>query len=337
MDKLTIINNDLSDLTPDIEALLETIKFEITQGQERAKLAMEQEKRQIYWNIGKHIKTNLLKNAKRSDYGEYLFKILAKNLSIDVPSLHRSVKFYEEYPQIVDARPQLTWNHIKTLLTISDKAERQEYEEQIVTEQLSYRELKELVNGAKKGRIITGEDQQLARERGVPFTYRLKEVQNRVLIDLGFRVYTQGDLRGFSKDEIIEAKKEGKKYKILSKHDSTLPHYIYKAYLVEVIDGDTLWVDIDLGFDVWSTQKLRFRGINTQEVATKSGKTAKEFIEGKLKHCPFIAVKTYWGDKFTRYLADIFYNKKETDFSNLISNGKFLNQELLDKKLAVIY
>ena len=67
------------------------------------------------------------------------------------------------------------------------------------------------------------------------------------------------------------------------------------------------------------------------------GKTAKDYVASKLSGCKFIAVKTYWRDKFTRYIADIFYDKKETDLANLIQNGKFLNQELLDKNLAVKY
>jgi len=49
----------------------------------------------------------------------------------------------------------------------------------------------------------------------------------------------------------------------------------------------------------------------------------------------FVAIKTYWRDKFNRYLADVLYDKDETDLTTLVANGKFLNQELLDKGLAV--
>ena len=40
--------------------------------------------------------------------------------------------------------------------------------------------------------------------------------------------------------------------------------YEYKAQVVSVYDGDTLTVDIDLGFEVWlRKQKIRLAGIDT--------------------------------------------------------------------------
>ncbi len=78
-------------------------------------------------------------------------------------------------------------------------------------------------------------------------------------------------------------------------------------------------------------------GINTKDLETAEGKTAKEYIESRLKECKFIAIKTFWRDKFTRYLVNIFYKKRETDLNEIAATGKFLNQELLDKNLAVKY
>jgi hypothetical protein len=92
-----------------------------------------------------------------------------------------------------------------------------------------------------------------------------------------------------------------------------------------------------LGFNTWTKQKLQLFRINTQDIETSAGIEAQEFIASKLKDCQFIAVKTYWRDKFTRYLADIFYDKNETNSHSLTQNGKFLNQELLDRELAVTY
>ena len=43
--------------------------------------------------------------------------------------------------------------------------------------------------------------------------------------------------------------------------------YLYKAFVTDVYDGDTITVDIDLGF--WTTlhkQKIRLYGINTPEL-----------------------------------------------------------------------
>ena len=45
------------------------------------------------------------------------------------------------------------------------------------------------------------------------------------------------------------------------------PDYVYKAYVRSVYDGDTITVDIDVGFGITLTsQKIRLRGIDTPEV-----------------------------------------------------------------------
>ena len=41
--------------------------------------------------------------------------------------------------------------------------------------------------------------------------------------------------------------------------------YIYSCVIVKVIDGDTVDVDIDLGFGVWmKKQRVRFYGVDTR-------------------------------------------------------------------------
>ena len=47
--------------------------------------------------------------------------------------------------------------------------------------------------------------------------------------------------------------------------------YEYKAVVVKVIDGDTVDVDIDLGFNVWlKKQRIRLYGIDTPESRTRN-------------------------------------------------------------------
>ena len=47
--------------------------------------------------------------------------------------------------------------------------------------------------------------------------------------------------------------------------------YEYRAFVRKVYDGDTITVDIDLGFEVMlKNQKLRLYGINTPEVRGES-------------------------------------------------------------------
>ena len=60
--------------------------------------------------------------------------------------------------------------------------------------------------------------------------------------------------------------------------------YEYKCNLVKVVDGDTIDVDIDLGFGVWmQNQRIRMYGIDTPESRTSDdvekvyGNAAKDF------------------------------------------------------------
>lgn len=66
--------------TPAVQSLAQTIRSEIDAGKERAYLAMEQEKRLTYWNVGKHIKEHLLQNEGRENYASYVIPQLSNEL-----------------------------------------------------------------------------------------------------------------------------------------------------------------------------------------------------------------------------------------------------------------
>ena len=119
--------------------------------------------------------------------------------------------------------------------------------------------------------------------------------------------------------------------------------HVYKAIVEKVVDGDTLLVRIDLGFDVWVNQRTRFRGINTEEMTergvpiatvTERAEQAKAFVEDKLKDIPFVALKTYKTDIYGRYVSDIFYHPTISKMENVYEDGFFLNQQLLAAGLA---
>ena len=312
-------------ISSEINTLIRNIRLEIEKGKERAYLAMEQEKKVTYWNVGKHIKEHLLENEERADYGIHLFTILSKNLGMGSRNLYLCVQFYEEYPKIVQTSAQLTWSHYTTLLTVPEKI-RKKYEEKALTKKLSVQALKMYIkeDNACPISLKPQKSPTLSVTRDTPYVYKLEKIQNQLMVDLGFNFFIN------TKDvSALELKGAD----IFNK--ST--HYTYKAYVVEIIDGDTIWANIDLGFNAWTTQKLRFRGINTQPLETPEGKAAKDFLETQLTPCQFIAIKTYWRDKFNRYLVDIFYDKDLADFQVLTQKGEFLNQKLLDENLAIKY
>ena len=163
-------------------------------------------------------------------------------------------------------------------------------------------------------RLIGSKTGPLTVVRSEPYVYVTEEIDGVTKIDLGFNQFID--------------KPEGANLPAPLPHPvnfGAVPHYMYKATVLEIIDGDTIWAFIHQGYyGAGTKQKLRFRGINTAEITTADGLTAKAYIETQLKACKFIAVKTYWRDKFTRYLADVFYNKDEPDLLEVIQAGMFL-------------
>jgi len=75
--------------------------------------------------------------------------------------------------------------------------------------------------------------------------------------------------------------------------------YEYRVKKInKVVDGDTVDVDIDLGFDISYTQRVRLAGIDTPESRTtdlaekKLGLEVKEFLKHKLEGKTEIVIKT---------------------------------------------
>jgi endonuclease YncB( thermonuclease family) len=106
--------------------------------------------------------------------------------------------------------------------------------------------------------------------------------------------------------------------------------HTYTAVLERVVDGDTLLVRIDLGFDVWRVERIRLRGVDTPELKHKAGREAKQFVEKSLAGAPFLVLRTYKTDRYARYVADVFYHQKMKKKSRVFEEGYFLNQVLLD-------
>jgi len=74
-----------------------------------------------------------------------------------------------------------------------------------------------------------------------------------------------------------------------------------------VVDGDTIDVDIDLGFNVSFSQRVRLAGIDTPESRTKDkfektlGLESKEYLKSKLKDATLVVIKTEKPDSSEKY------------------------------------
>lgn len=84
--------------------------------------------------------------------------------------------------------------------------------------------------------------------------------------------------------------------------------YEYRVKKVTgVVDGDTIDVDIDLGFNVSFSQRVRLAGIDTPESRTSDkfektlGLEAKEYLKSKLKDATLVVIKTEKPDSSEKY------------------------------------
>jgi len=113
--------------------------------------------------------------------------------------------------------------------------------------------------------------------------------------------------------------------------------YEYRVKKVnKIVDGDTIDVDIDLGFAVSFTQRVRLAGIDTPESRTTDlkekalGLEVKEKIKKELAAAKDVVIKTEKPDsseKYGRILGWIF----------LDGNTVSLNQQLIDQGYAWTY
>ena len=111
----------------------------------------------------------------------------------------------------------------------------------------------------------------------------------------------------------------------------------YRCELIKVIDGDTIDIDIDLGFGVWMrNQRIRMYGIDTPESRTrdleekKYGLAAKAFLTEMLDDSHLI-LKTHKDErgKFGRILGELWRTSNYTD--------KSINTYMIEKHHAVAY
>tara|TARA_Y100000114_G_C11735948_1_gene316141 strand:+ start:966 stop:1343 length:378 start_codon:yes stop_codon:yes gene_type:complete len=114
--------------------------------------------------------------------------------------------------------------------------------------------------------------------------------------------------------------------------------YTYKAYVKDVYDGDTITVDIFLGFNVTMTDiKIRLIGIDTPEVRTKNlsekekGLATRDWLREKILDKK-ILLHTSKRGKFGRWLGIIWEIKQDKpDFENSY------NKQLINEGLAKEY
>jgi micrococcal nuclease len=114
--------------------------------------------------------------------------------------------------------------------------------------------------------------------------------------------------------------------------------YEYGVEIVRVVDGDTVDVNIDLGFGVWlRKERVRLYGIDTPESRTrdleekKYGLFAKEYLKEMLGKKSTLRTRKDGKGKYGRVLGEFIVYDSETD------SYRSVNTMMVEKHIAVAY
>ena len=255
----------MTDLTVSTyDQLRDRVSEAIAAGEERARKAVEQEKVRICWEVGRLLHEHLLEFRERADYGKQLLARLAGDLEMRRQRLYEMLNFYRIFP-IVHPSGQLSFAHYVRLLSLKEEDARNFYLERATEETWSVRQLEQAIKvgsyALAKGAEERKEEEPtpvLRMRRGRLFTYRLvKSVQGSLQVDLGFGARYGLDLSGLEGAEVglsVRSFKEEERYRLEPDRTKRTKLYTYRALVEEVIDGDTVWVEVDCGFGVWLRQ-----------------------------------------------------------------------------------
>ncbi len=110
--------------------------------------------------------------------------------------------------------------------------------------------------------------------------------------------------------------------------------YTYKIKKInKIIDGDTVDLDIDLGFSITISHRVRLKDINAPETRTlnldekKLGVEAKDWLEQELSRKGNWVIQTFKEDKYGRILGTIYLEGESTT----------VNEKMLNEGVALPY
>lgn len=180
-----LINNE------DMKSLYKNIADAIDHSKKNVVSAVNSEMVILYWNIGKIIKTEILKSEK-AEYGKAIINSLSKKLTKEYgkgysqANLFNMVRLYDtihEFQILQTLSVKLTWSHLLKLITIDDDLKRDFYTAMCINEQWSVRTLTERINSMLYERTA------ISKKPEVTIINDLKQLneESKMTTDLFFR------------------------------------------------------------------------------------------------------------------------------------------------------
>src|SRR5438105_3433362 len=102
--------------------------------------------------------------------------------------------------------------------------------------------------------------------------------------------------------------------------------FTYAVQLLDVHDGDTVHLDIDLGFHTWRRgERYRLARINAPEITTAMGPVSRDALTLKLSGAKKLVATTSKADNYGRYLVE------------LLADGQNVNDWMVAAGYAAVY
>ncbi len=94
--------------------------------------------------------------------------------------------------------------------------------------------------------------------------------------------------------------------------------YSYQAEVLNWVDGDTLVLEIDLGFEIKRVERIRLARINTPEIRSEVARHRRQARHARMvckKFCPLgsiVEINTFRikKDMYARYIAEVLFDGK---------------------------
>lgn len=112
--------------------------------------------------------------------------------------------------------------------------------------------------------------------------------------------------------------------------------YVYLARVVDVVDGDTVDLSLDLGFGVKRELRARLAEVDAPNIDTKKGRAARDFLAVQFMQAKTVAVQTHKSDRYGRFVAHIFCASRALSAVECFQSGQHVNELLVRERLAVV-
>lgn len=179
-----IENKNIENLYDNIVGLIECAKRKVI-------TTVNSEMTLLYWNIGKYITENVLKNQK-AEYGKSVITDLSEKLvgnygkGYSLRNLFKMIKFYEYFPRfeiLPTLSAKLSWSHFVELIQVKNSLKREFYTTMCINELWSVRTLRERINSALFERTAISKKP----EQTIINDLQLLNKENKMTTDLFFR------------------------------------------------------------------------------------------------------------------------------------------------------